>query len=162
MAHDDEKTLWDKGQLRKARYKALRGTRQLRDNERALVEIIQSLDSNYENLVVIVEGKRDERVLRELGLRAPIVRTQTGKSREQFIKHLISEIGENGQVLILTDFDEEGETLQSFIERELELERARVLRRVRGEIGRVMGNFSCIEELVALFKRRDSPEPRFQ
>ena len=162
MAQDDEKTLWDKGQLRKARYKALRGTRQLRDNERALVEIIRNLDANYEQLVVIVEGKRDEWVLRELGLKAPIVRTQSGRSREQFIKRLISEIGENGQVLILTDVDEEGEALRSFIERELELERARVLRRVRGEIGKVMGNFCCIEELVALFKRKNSPEPKFQ
>lgn len=136
----------------------MRRTRRLRDNERTLINLIQELDDQYQDLFVIVEGKRDELVLRSLGLKAPIIKTQSGMPREQFLEHLVTEIGD-GQVLIMTDFDDEGKALCSFIEREFELKRVKVLRRLRGEIRKVMGNWRCIEELVALFKRKDSPEP---
>ena len=158
LRKDDGESLREKGLLWKTRDKAIRRTRRLRNNERALVDLIQSLDTQYEGLIVIVEGKRDEQVLRNLGLKAPIIKTQSGMPREQFLRSLVEEIGD-GHVLILTDFDDEGKELCSFIEREFELRRVKILRRLRREFRKAMGNWRCIEDLVSLFKRKDSPEP---
>jgi 5S rRNA maturation endonuclease (ribonuclease M5) len=132
----------------------------LRDNERALVELVQNLDSKYEGLVVIVEGKRDVKVLRDLGLKAPIIRTQSRLPRYRLIEQIVAKAGERGRVLILTDFDQEGRETCSYIERELEPTGVRTLRGVRVKVRKLMGNWRCIEELVSIFNRRDSPETK--
>jgi len=130
----------------------------LRDNERALLEIIQNLDSKYVNLVVVVEGNRDVKVLRNLGLKATIIKTQSKLPRYRVIEQIVEETGEKGKVLVLTDFDQEGKDLCSYIERGLEPTGIKTLKGVRVRIRNLMGNWRCIEELVSLFKRRDSPE----
>jgi 5S rRNA maturation endonuclease (ribonuclease M5) len=134
--------------------------KKLRDNERFLVELFSKIDEQYEGLLIVVEGKRDEKILRELGVKARIVKTQSGKPRLEFLEEIASAAGEGGQVLILTDFDPEGVDLCRFIEGDLELRRIAILKRIRREIRKSMGNWRCIEEMVALFKRRDSPEPQ--
>ncbi|MGY5861617.1 MAG: hypothetical protein RTU09_04520 [Candidatus Thorarchaeota archaeon] len=134
--------------------------RKMRDNERTLVELFSSIDKQYEGLLIVVEGKRDERILRELGVKARIIKTQSGKPRLEVIEEIASAGGKDGQILILTDFDPEGVILCRFIERELELRKIFILKRLRREIRKSMGNWRCIEEMVALFKRRDSPEPQ--
>jgi 5S rRNA maturation endonuclease (ribonuclease M5) len=68
-------------------------------------------------------------------------------------------VSNDGQVLILTDYDPEGVELQKYIEQELELQKIKILRRVRKQIRRAMGNWRCIEEIVAVFRRKDAPEP---
>jgi 5S rRNA maturation endonuclease (ribonuclease M5) len=135
-----------------------RRSMKLRDNEHALIDIIQNLDSKYENLVIIVEGKRDVTVLRNLGLKAPIIKTQSKLSRYQVIEQIVAKAGEKGRVLILTDFDQEGKEICRYIERELEPTGVKTLKGVRLRVRKLMGNWRCIEELVSLFKRRDSPE----
>jgi len=130
----------------------------LRDNELALLKIIQTLDSKYENLVVIVEGNRDVTILRDIGLKAPIIKTQTKLPRYRTIEQIVEKAGNKGKVLILTDYDQEGEEICSYIERALEPTGVKTLKGVRIRIRRLMGNWRCIEELVALFKRRNSPE----
>lgn len=134
--------------------------KKMRDNECVLVEMFSTIDEQYEGLLIVVEGKRDEKVLRELGVRARIVKTQSGKPRLEFLEEIASAEGKGGQVLILTDFDPEGVDLCRFIERDLELRKIVILKRLRREIRKSMGNWRCIEEMVALFKRRDSPEPQ--
>ncbi len=131
----------------------------MRDNERALVELFSTIDKQYEDLLIVVEGKRDEKVLRELGVKARIVKTQSGKPRLEYIEEIVLAGGKEGRVLILTDFDPMGVILCRFIERELELRKICILKRLRREIRKLMGNWRCIEEIVSLFKRRDSPEP---
>ncbi len=131
----------------------------LEPHEERLVEIISSLDVKYPDLVIIVEGIRDEKLLRSLGVQAAIIRTQSGLSRPQLIERIASTLGESKRVLILTDFDDEGKELASFLKSELELIRAKILERERHQIGRNMGSLRCIEELVMLFKRQFSPEP---
>jgi 5S rRNA maturation endonuclease (ribonuclease M5) len=130
----------------------------LRDNERALLDLIPNLDSKYEHLVVVVEGKRDVSVLRNLGMKAPIIKTQVKSPRYRVIEQIVEKAGQNGKVLILTDYDQEGKDLCSYIERGLEPTGVKTLKGVRLRIRKLMGNWRCIEELVALFKRRDSPE----
>ena len=134
--------------------------KKMRDNERALVELFSTIDEQYEGLLIVVEGKRDEKILRELGVKARIVKTQSGKPRLEYLEEIALAGGKDGQVLILTDFDPEGVILCRFIERDLELRKIVILKRLRREIRKLMGNWRCIEEMVALFKRRDSPEPQ--
>jgi 5S rRNA maturation endonuclease (ribonuclease M5) len=134
--------------------------KKMRDNERSLVELFSKIDEQYEGLLIVVEGKRDEKILRELGVKASIVKTQSGRPRLEFLEEIASAAGEGGQVLILTDFDPEGVDLCRFIERDLELRKIAILKRLRLEIRKLMGNWRCIEEMVSLFKRRDSPEPQ--
>lgn len=135
-----------------------RRTMKLRDNERALLEIIQNLDSKYESLVIVVEGNRDVKVLRNLGVKATIIKTQSKLPRYRMIEQIVDEAGENGKVLVLTDFDLEGKELSRYIEKSLEVTGIKTLKGVRIRIRNLMGNWRCIEELVSLFKRRDSPE----
>ncbi|RDE13557.1 MAG: hypothetical protein C4K48_08615 [Candidatus Thorarchaeota archaeon] len=135
-----------------------RRSMKLRDNERVLIEVIRNLDTKHKGLVVIVEGKRDAAVLQNLGLKAPIVRTQSKLLRYQLIEQIVARAGAKGQVLILTDYDQAGEDICSYIEKALETTGVRTLKGVRIKIRKLMGNWRFIEELVALFKRRDSPE----
>ena len=139
--------------------KTRRESKQLKPNEEKIVDIIKSLDEKYPGLAVIVEGIRDERVLRSLGLSALIIKTQSGLSRPSLIDTIDQNLGPARQVLILTDFDEEGEELNAFLKSELELRRVKLLERERRMIRNHMGNLVCIEELVVLFKHKFSPEP---
>ncbi len=134
----------------------------LSENERKLIETIQKLDSRYPNLLVIVEGKRDVLVLRNLGLKAQIIKTQTRLSRQRLVEKIEIEAGRKGQVLILTDFDKKGKEIYRFIEKELELLGIKNLKRERRMIRKYMEHWTTIEQLVSLFKRSDSPEPSLQ
>jgi len=155
---NDDDSLRGKADIYRTRAIERRRSMKLRDNERALIEVIRNLDSKYEGLVVVVEGKRDVAVLRNLGLKAPIVRTQSKLPRYQLIEQIVARAGPRGQVLILTDYDQEGEDICSYIEKALETTGVRALKGTRIKIRKLMGNWRFIEELVALFKRRDSPE----
>jgi 5S rRNA maturation endonuclease (ribonuclease M5) len=130
----------------------------LQENERELIEIITNLDSKYENLLIVVEGKRDVLVLKNLGVKAPIVKTQSRLPRIDMAENIAKKAGKEGQVLILTDYDKEGKEICKFIERQLELSGTKVLKRERRMIRRSMGPWRCIEDLDSLFKRSDSPE----
>ena len=158
MTKENDDSLRGKADIWRTKAIEQRRSRRLLENERALIEAIQSLDSKYENLIVIVEGKRDVSVLRNLGLEAPIIKTQTRLPRYRLIEEIVAKSGKDGQVLILTDFDLEGKEIYRFIEKELELSGIKNLKRERRMIRKHMENWTCIEQLVSLFKRRDSPE----
>jgi 5S rRNA maturation endonuclease (ribonuclease M5) len=142
----------------KTRAKDLRRWGKLQEHERNLVELIQSLDSKYVNLLIVVEGKRDVLVLENLGVKAPMIKTQSRLSRIDMAENIATMAGKKGQVLILTDFDKEGKEICRFIEKELELSGIKVLKRERRMIRKSMGPWRCIEEMTSLFKRSDSPE----
>ncbi|MHA1769444.1 MAG: hypothetical protein ACTSV3_06280 [Candidatus Thorarchaeota archaeon] len=131
------------------------GPKFLTDNERDLIKLIVSLGTK-EDLVILVEGRRDEEVLRDLGVRSDIVRTQTFVARADIVDHLAEF---RKQVLILTDFDDEGIELDRYFERELTARKVRVLSAERSRIRLLFGDWKCIEEMHGLFKRLDSPEP---
>ena len=158
MTDKDPETLRRKVDIFKTRTMDLRRGGKLQEHERNLVEFIQNLDSKYEGLLIVVEGKRDVLVLRNLGVSAPIIKTQSRLSQIDMAENIAAKAGENGQVLILTDFDKEGKEICKFIEHQLELSKVKVLKRERGMIRKYMGPWRCIEELASLFKRSDSPE----
>lgn len=157
MEEDEKEATREKRDAYRVRTIAAKRKMRLKDNERELIEFIQSLDARYPGLIVVVEGKRDVRILRDLGLKAPIVKTQTRLRRISLVQK-IAAAASDGQVLILTDFDKEGKEIHRFIEKELELLGVRVLKRERRLIRKYMDTWTTIEQLVALFKRRDSPE----
>jgi 5S rRNA maturation endonuclease (ribonuclease M5) len=136
-----------------------RSERPLRDNERELIDTVRSIDEKYQSPIVVVEGKRDVRVLRDLGITSPIIRTQTRRTREALVKAIVEATGDERSVLLLTDFDREGRELEQFLMRELEIRKVRVLQGLRVRVQGLMGNWRCIEEMAALFKRVDSPDP---
>jgi len=158
LTKKNEESLRGKGELWRTKAIEDRRTRRLTESEQALIETIQTLDGKYPNLLVIVEGKRDVSVLRNLGLGAPIVKTQTRLSRVRLVEKILSEAGKDGQVLILTDFDKKGKEIYRFIEKELELCGIKNLKRERRMIRKYMEDWTTIEQLVSLFKRKDSPE----
>ena len=158
MTDKDPESLRRKVDIFKTRAKDLRRWGRLQEHERELVEIIQSLDSKYEDLLIVVEGKRDVRVLENLGVKAPMIKTQSRLSRIDMAEHIAAKAGKKGKVLILTDFDKEGREICSFIQKELELSGVKVLKRERRMIRKYMGPWRCIEEIASLFKRSDSPE----
>ena len=154
----EEKNESDRGKDGLWRTAEQRRLGRLTEKERKLIETIQTLDSRYPNLIVIVEGKRDVSVLRNLGLKAPIIKTQTRLSRQKLIEKIQAEAGMKGQILILTDFDKKGKEIYRFIEKELELSGIKNLKRERRMIRKYMEHWTTIEQLVSLFKRSDSPE----
>ncbi len=158
MEEEKNKAAREKRAAFRERTLATKRNMRLKENERELVDFIQALDGSYPQLVVVVEGKRDVRILRDLGLRAPIIKTQTKLRRADLVQKIASAAGDSGQVLILTDFDKEGKEIHRFIEKELELLRVKILKRERRLIRKYMDTWTTIEQLVALFKRRDSPE----
>jgi len=122
-------------------------------NERAaaaefeeFVELFQRLrsDARVPGTVVLVEGARDRRALRRLGLDGPIVVLHRGRSLAGTAAHLV-----DGQrrVIVLTDWDTEGghfvQRLKEFLAAdrvELDLEyRRRLARILRGELVHVEG-----------------------
>lgn len=158
MSKKDQDSLPRKVDIFKTRSGDIRQWGRLQENEKELIEIIKNLDSKYENLLIVVEGKRDVLVLKNLGVKAPIVKTQSRLSRIDMAENIAKKAGKDGQVLILTDYDKEGKDLCRFIERQLELSGTKVLKRERRMIRRSMGPWICIEDLDSLFKRSDSPE----
>jgi 5S rRNA maturation endonuclease (ribonuclease M5) len=158
LTKENDDSLRGKAEIYKTIAIKQRRSMKLRDNERALVELIQGLDAKYDRLLVVVEGRRDVKVLRDLGLKAPVIKTQSKLPRYRLIEQIVAKAGVKGQVLILTDFDQEGKETCSYIERELEPTGVKTLKGVRVKIRKLMGNWRCIEEMVSLFKRRDSPE----
>ncbi len=136
-----------------------RSNKPLRANEKHLIDLIQSLDTKYPNTLIVVEGRRDVRVLRNLGIKSRIVKTQTKKTRDQLVDSIAQEVGNTGEVLILTDFDSEGTELAKYLQTSLELHKVKTMEGLRIRIRNLMGNWRCIEEMVALFKREDSPAP---
>lgn len=152
----------DNGKVEKAaeskRRRAIRIKKNLTDDERSLIDLLSSIDQKYENLLVVVEGRQDERALRHFGLKSRLVRTQTRLGRAELVDQIAGIARSEGQVLILTDFDREGNDVSGFLQRELELHKVKVLRGLRRKIRILMGDRRCIEDLEALFRRNDSPE----
>jgi 5S rRNA maturation endonuclease (ribonuclease M5) len=103
--------------------------------------------------VVVVEGERDRRSLRRLGLPGPIVTVHRGRALAGTAHDLV---GRSRRVIVLTDWDGEGGTLarrlREFLEAErliLDLEyRRRLARIVRGELVHVEGLYGWARRIA--------------
>jgi len=116
-----------------------------------LTKLVQHLtDQSRRGTPVIVEGRRDEGSLRELGIDGPILCLKAqGKSFFEFLDGICS----NRKVIILTDFDMEGKKLAKMLVKELSKRRIKaddyiwkqVGALVRQDIHTVQELGSCIE-----------------
>ena len=134
--------------------------KRLREEEENLLRLLRGLHVSYPGLVVVVEGRRDEEVLRDLGVEAPIRRMHSGRSIHEFVDELAQE--QPAAVLVLVDFDSEGRSLAKRIESALQQKRVQVERRLRLQIRSLMGNLRCIEELVAVLHIADRQQRRYE
>jgi 5S rRNA maturation endonuclease (ribonuclease M5) len=94
--------------------------------------------------LVVVEGERDRRSLRRLGLKGPIVLVHRGRTISETAQHLA---GTARRVIILTDWDTEGGHLAQRLKEFLGIGRSgpdleyrrRLARILRGELVHVEG-----------------------
>jgi 5S rRNA maturation endonuclease (ribonuclease M5) len=70
-----------------------------------LVRVITRLRDEGGSYPIIVEGRKDERALREMGVSGTILRLDSGSSIFNFCESLT---GEHEKVIILTDWDRKG------------------------------------------------------
>ncbi len=120
-----------------------------RDSEEVLEEFLDlweklRADAEQAGAVVVVEGERDRRSLRRLGLEGTIVLVHRGETLSATVHRLV---GLGRRVIVLTDWDNEGgqlaRRLREFLEAEampLDLDyRRRLARVLRGELAHVEG-----------------------
>jgi len=120
-----------------------------RDVDTAFAEFLELwkkllADSLVPGTVVVVEGERDRRALRGLGIAGPIVAVHAGRPLSGTAERLTSQ---SRRVILLTDWDSEGgrlaHRLKEFLAPEplqLDLDyRRRLARTLRGELAHVEG-----------------------
>jgi len=96
-------------------------TRTSRDDHRMdkMADAIMDIGELSSNGVpILVEGKRDEGALKELGIKGRIIRVRQYRKK---VFELGEELSSYKSVIVLTDFDKEGEHLAEEIERQLHL-----------------------------------------
>lgn len=124
----------------------MQGARTGDDPFREFVDLWQRLrsDSVRPGTVIVVEGDRDRRALRKLGVAGPIVVVHAGRTLSGTAHRLG---GTSARVIVLTDWDTEGghlaQRLREFLAAgttELDLDtRRRLGRALRGELVHVEG-----------------------
>lgn len=88
-------------------------TRALEEIEKILDEIRQASE---EGVGIIVEGEKDEKALRKLGVKGPI--HQISSSQESALNFLEG-LKDYERIIVLTDFDRMGDELARFTEKHL-------------------------------------------
>lgn len=120
---------------------------ELADEIRSLVDSI-----NFGTSLVIVEGKNDERALRDFGLKTPVCRFRSaGHSETQFIDGIA--LNYRGRsVLVMLDFDEEGTRMADHISKELEERGVKIQHYFRRALWEILGREGVrhIEEMKAI------------
>jgi len=120
-----------------------------RDNDAAFEEFLELwrrllVESEVPGTVVVVEGERDRRSVRRLGLAGPVVAVHGGKTLSETAQRLAAE---SHHVIVLTDWDGTGgriaRRLKEFLAAErlaLDLDyRRRLAGALRGELAHVEG-----------------------
>lgn len=126
-------------------------TMQERDYETytELESVIQEMDDFVD--AIIVEGIRDKKALKEMGITTEIVMCSS-RSYSDCVDYLRSR---HRKVAILTDYDRTGKKFNKKLTARLEREGVKVERRYREKIGRVLGlrGMKCVESVNSLKKR---------
>jgi 5S rRNA maturation endonuclease (ribonuclease M5) len=111
-----------------------------------LTELVKRLsDQSRRGTPIVVEGRKDEGSLRELGINGPILCLKAqGKSFFEFLES----IGSNRKVIVLTDFDAEGKKLAKMLVNELSKRRIKVDDSIWRQVGAlVRQDIHTVQEL---------------
>nr|MDO8134349.1 toprim domain-containing protein [Candidatus Njordarchaeum guaymaensis] len=97
--------------------------KRMRHNNDAKIERISDVltelsDYSSEGIPILVEGMKDEQALKDLGVEGRIIKTRTQGKK---IFELAEELASYRRVIVLTDFDQEGEELAKEIARHLHM-----------------------------------------
>ncbi|MEM2849298.1 MAG: toprim domain-containing protein [Candidatus Bathyarchaeia archaeon] len=116
-----------------------------------LTLILRELHEACENGVCIVEGRRDEFALRRLGFRGKIIALKTlNRSLDSIAENLSSE----KQIIILTDFDDEGEELATRLYKVFKSRNVEINLEARQKLHSLLkGEIKGLEELEPLISR---------
>ncbi len=125
----------------------------------ALEELVASLvEASEEGAAMIVEGERDERSLRDLGVEGPIVRA----ARRPALEVAEEAARDYKDLVVLTDWDRAGEELARRIERHLLPTRARVdldtRERLKRMVRREIKDVESLSSFVERVRRERCPE----
>jgi len=114
-------------------------------------EILDEMKEYSNNGVpLIVEGKRDEASLRRIGFSGPIVTVSGARLHE------IAEKSRGREVIVLTDFDEEGERLaETILSYRVENDKLTVY--FRGKIRKLKAHVTpCVEGFAKLYFKAEN------
>ena len=115
-----------------------------------LKAVIEEL-ANLENIPIIVEGKKDERALRELGITGPVVMVNDGLSIIDTCTKLSREYK---KAVILTDWDRKGGQLTRQLMEGLEANDMHYDNDIRATISRISKkDIKDVESLPAFLRR---------
>lgn len=102
-------------------------------------EVLEELEKTLEEIkeksaagtVIIVEGRKDENSLRELGIPGPVYQVPNGGSTPL---NSLEDLSDCEEAIVLTDFDRTGEDLADFCEKHLEKLGIDVLSNLRNKL----------------------------
>ena len=114
-----------------------------------LVSLLHEIDRAVD--VLIVEGPGDEGALKALGIQKPMFRGSHLWNQADMIETIAQRFG---RVLVLTDFDREGRSLNRRLTGTLEKRGLRVEKGYRKELGKLLGQLS-ISTIESLAKREE-------
>jgi 5S rRNA maturation endonuclease (ribonuclease M5) len=111
----------------------------MNDFERAerLKEVFESLYEVNKRIPIIVEGKRDVRALRKIGLVGDIIALHGGKGLYEFCDNISEKFH---KIILLMDWDEKGEILH---------------KTVSGHLKGVWEEFSPFREIIKILCQKD-------
>lgn len=104
-----------------------------------LVSLLDEIDEVAD--AIIVEGQEDDRTLRHLGIRKPIFRASSSRSQTDLVEDLAKNFR---KVIIITDFDREGRSLNRRLTNVLEKRGLTVEKALRKRLGKLLGQLSIL------------------
>jgi 5S rRNA maturation endonuclease (ribonuclease M5) len=115
--------------------------------EKLFLKLVEALNE----CVVIVEGKKDETALKEIGVTSEIL--HFAGSPSNFVERLRASLeSETQRVVLLLDYDEEGERKAGFLREVLSGEGFRLRNELRTLLKRLLG-VRTIEEVPSAWRR---------
>ncbi|KXA90929.1 hypothetical protein AKJ63_02095, partial [candidate division MSBL1 archaeon SCGC-AAA259D18] len=104
-------------------------------------EVFEELEKTLEEIrewsakgtPIIVEGKKDERSLRKMGMGGPIYEIP---KRGKTLLNSLEDLPDHDEIIVLTDFDRSGEELSKFCEKHLKKLGTTVLMDLRDRLRR--------------------------
>ncbi|MCC6013563.1 MAG: hypothetical protein LM593_04255 [Candidatus Verstraetearchaeota archaeon] len=129
---------------------------------RYYLEILNEIKSiiekmNYSLSMVIVEGRNDEKVLREFGLKIPVYRfRESGLPNFEFIDEIAKKF-KGKYITILLDFDKKGNEMSNYLSRELESKGVKIDYYFRNILRELMikEGIRHIEEIIAIKRKSE-------
>ncbi len=116
-----------------------------------LTSILKELHEMCENGVCVVEGKRDEYALRTLGFKGKIVAL---RKLNRSLDSIVESLSNEERIIVLTDFDNEGEELAERLYRAFKSRNVEVDLETRRKLSSLLkGEIKGLEELGPLISR---------